>query len=202
MKKIIFSCLIMAGAIGSLNAQAIQDSTKSIPKNDLLVGLTMNNSFPNSPSAIMYRRNFKKVSLRIGMHGAYHNRYRAQLDRRDETYILSPFVGIQKNVKIVDNFHFYWGGDLVYSYKQGHRTDSTFERTSQINSIGVSPFVGLRYSYKHLALGIESSGSLSYRFHEQRENSSTPGFIPENFSRASFDFNMFNATKFFIGLTF
>jgi hypothetical protein len=200
MKKVIF-IMLMACMACPIYAQT-NDSSKAERKNELVVNLKSLHAHSHSPGGIMYRRNFKNVSLRVGLNGTYHNRLRSSTNTRTESYVVSPSLGIQKNVRLSDHFDFYWGGDLVYTYRESFRSDSTLERSKNMNSFGVSPFAGIRYSYKRLVLGFETSGNLSYRIQTQRENLSDPLGNPDNYHRESMNFSPFYNTRFFIGIKF
>ena len=201
MKKVIFLMLI-ACMVGAAYAQPTTDSTSTNRKNELMLNLKALHAISHSPAGIMYRRNFKNVSLRIGLNGTYQNRYRASSGNRIENYVISPSLGIQKNVRLSNHFDLYWGGDLVYTYRDSFRSDNTMERNENFNSFGVSPFVGIRYRYKRLVVGFETAGNFSYRIHHQRESFTDPLTSPDNFNRQSMDFSPFYNTRFFIGIRF
>ena len=200
MKKVIFIMLIACMA-GSAYAQSKSDSSSSVRKNELMLSLNTLHAYSSIPGGILYRRNFKNISLRVGLNGNYQNALRGSSGRL-ENYSIASTLGIQKNIRLTDRFDMYWGGDLSYTYRNNFYKDSTYERTSDVNSIGISPFVGIRYSYKRLVLGVETSGNFSYNIDRQRETPYGSFTSPANFDQRSMNFNLINSTKFLIGIKF
>lgn len=174
----------------SATAQIVKDSAVYKRKHELVLNVNTNRTSLLVPSGLMYRINFKKVSLRMKLDGGYdYYNY-----HKTSTYDIAPSIGIQKNVNFTNNFQFYWGADLGYRYQARHSSDTTAHYLSESNLIGLSPLIGVRYYYKRMIIGLESSGGFNYV--NKTNNYSVRG------RQESFDFQLMNATKFYIGFTF
>lgn len=193
--------MLIACMAGSVFAQQVSDSSSSVRKNELMLSLNTLHAHSNIPGGILYRRNFKNISLRVGLNGGYQNRLRGTSGKL-ENYSIIPSIGIQKNVRLTDHFNLYWGVDLLYAHHNSFYGDSTYERTNNLNSIGISPLIGVRYTYKRLVLGVETSGNFSYNIHQRHESLSGIPATPNNFYEQSMNFNLINSTKFTIGIKF
>jgi hypothetical protein len=143
-------CLISFG----INAQE-SDNVKVKP-NELSFGFY--NVFQlegGNRIGIMYKRSFSKGALRIGSSfgvSSSTSENEDQYSQESKSHYFAPRLGYEfhQNIK---NWQLFYGADLQYSYSYAHqKTDyinnsyqDNREITHKKNSIGVRPFVGVKY---------------------------------------------------------
>jgi hypothetical protein len=213
MRKIF---LIFGFILATVYAQAQKtgkDSTSSVKKNELLLEVkspTLNTYLNNDNFGIMYRRNYNKVSLRLKLDGSYGSRYNPHYNINyngdilsHHQYYIKSSIGIQKNVPITNYCQFYWGGDLFYANGYTAIQDTASKGSSSINSIGLSPFVGLKFSLgNRLSLGVENSGNLSYNNYLRKRMFNDPSILDYRSYKESFSFRPSNGIRLYLGIRF
>jgi hypothetical protein len=160
----LFLMFLFTCSVATVYAQkSTKDSNYVAKKNELLLEVPATPTQLSTPSGLMYRRNFKKASLRIRLTGTYRDSYSTNNLITNTQYSFSSAVGIQKNVPITTIFQFYWGGDLSYGQNVHLLKDSVNNRRNTSNTVGLLPFVGFKFTFrKRFIMGVENAGVFNF----------------------------------------
>ncbi len=203
MKKIFFILILSSGFATCYAQKFSKDSNFVQKKNDLVIETGSNLTQLNAPTGIMYRRNFKKISLRIRLTGNYKDSYSTNTLRTKEQYSFTSAVGLQKNVQFTKIFSFYWGSDLTYSQNFSSLKDSVINNRRTITAAGLAPFVGIKLTLRRFIMGAENSGEVDYA-HSETINDRNDGTYSTHIESKinSFDFYYSRMVRFYFGFNF
>ncbi len=204
MKK-LFLITLLTYSIGTVYAQrSTKDSNFVSKKNELLLEVPATLTQLSAPSGLMYRRNFKKASLRVRLTGTYRDSYSTNTLRTNQQYSFSSEIGVQKNVPITSIFQFYWGGDLSYAQSVSSIKDSVNNNRKTNNSFGLLPLVGFKFTFrKRFVMGVENAGSFTFVEALNRADRDDGTYSTHIESRSnSFNFSYSKNARFYFGMNF
>jgi hypothetical protein len=172
--------------------QAQEDSTKTNKVYRNHIGINTQfaqdqffNPQARTPIQFMYKRQNKKNNgaWRLGVEWYY-----TLADTSDFTHYqikTGVLVGYEKQVKILKNFHIYYGADIrfrfnrnridgtLYFFKQLDGYENVFvvgSKTQDNTSIDIKPFLGYRYNIlKNLYLSLETTLIIGKSYSEEKE---------------------------------
>jgi hypothetical protein len=204
MRKIFFIIILTFVVAGAYAQTSRKDSNFVAKKNELIIEIPANLTQLNIPSGIMYRRNFKKISMRVRLTGSYRDSYSTNTLQTSRQFSYTPAVGFQRNVRVASICQFYWGADLAYSKSVTSLKDSVINNRNFTNTIGLLPFVGIKFTFgKRLIMGAENAGAYNYKHLvtiDDRNDGTYNTHIESNSN--SFSFSYSKNVRFYLGLNF
>ena len=207
MKKIILVIGLMLIVLGVEAQKNSRDSSKVVLKKNELLGdfrpITFSSSTTFTNGGIMYRRNYKKVSLRLRANGSYSDNGQSVSVVDNFSYYVHSSIGLQKNVPLTKICQFYWGADLFHEYDYKYTTDPTYINKTKTNLVGLSPFAGIRLTFKRtFVIGVENSGNFNFTSSIRHETYTDPSIPRNTYWTDGFKINYATNVLFFIGFAF
>ncbi|HWZ21298.1 MAG TPA: hypothetical protein VNW06_01520 [Cytophagaceae bacterium] len=208
MKKIILVIGFMSLIAGAQAQKMLKDSSMSLPakKNELLGDfrpITFSSSTTFTNGGMMYRRNYNKVSLRFRANGSYSDNGNSVNYTDVLSWYVHSSIGIQKNVPLTKLCQFYWGADLFHEYDYRYTTDPTYINRTKTNIVGISPFAGVKFTFKRrVILGIENSGAFYYSSARRHEGYTDPSIATNIYWTKAFKYNPATNVLVFVGFNF